>query len=293
MSARAWVEPRWRELSLPGDPDVWLARCGLPLAEALAERARRAGRVLRVGVAGAQGTGKSTACQLLVPLLERGFGLRAVVLALDDFYLPRAERARLARELHPLFATRGVPGTHELPLLAASLQALSAAEGDSELALPRFDKARDERAPEPRRVRGRFDLVLLEGWCVGARPESEAELAAACNALEAAEDADGRFRRRVNEQLAGPYTALFSTLDALVYFAAPDFSSVHAFRGEQEAPLRRAGGGMDAAQLSRFIAHFERITRHMLRELPGRADILVQLDASRQVTSIRAAQIER
>jgi D-glycerate 3-kinase len=290
MSARAWVEPRWRELALPGDPDAWLARCGLPLAEALAERARRAGRGLLAGVAGAQGTGKSTACQLLVPLLERGFGLRALVLALDDFYLPRAERLRLARELHPLLATRGVPGTHELPLLAATLRAARSGEA---LTLPRFDKARDDRAPEPRQVHGRFDLVLLEGWCVGARPESEAELAVPCNALEAEQDADGRYRRHVNAQLAGPYAALFATLDELVYFAAPDFSSVYGFRREQEAPLRSAGGGMDDAELARFIAHFERITRHMLRELPGRADVLVQLDAARQVTSVRAAQLER
>lgn len=290
MQPSAAIAVRWQELGLRGDMDGWLARCGLPLAAAIAQRAHG---VCVIGVSGAQGSGKSSACELLLPLLARAHGLRALVLGLDDFYLPRAERARLAQAIHPLLCTRGVPGTHDVPLLARCLQALRDATDASEHSLPRFSKGDDERAPEPRREHGRFDVVLFEGWCVGAQPQNEAELLAPCNRLEAEEDPDARFRRYVNAQLAGPYRALFETLEALVFFAVPNMQSVYALRREQEAPLRKAGRGMSDEQLERFIAHFERITVSMLRDVPARADVLVQLDSTRHVTSIRAAKLQR
>jgi len=282
--ARAIVEPCWRELRLAGEPEVWLAQCGLPLAEALARRVVRGGDVRVVGVAGAQGTGKSSACRLLVPLLEQVHGLDVLVLGLDDFYLTRAAREQLGREVHPLLVTRGVPGTHELPLLAGCLQGLRAR---GSVDLPRFSKALDDRLSETTRVSGRYDLVLLEGWCVGARAQSDEELAPPCNALEAYEDVNGRFRGYVNAQLAGGYRLLFEGLDALVFFAAPDMESVLGFRREQEESLRRAAAvcGMSDVELARFVAHFERITVDMLRRAPGYADVLVRLDGARRVTS--------
>jgi D-glycerate 3-kinase len=39
--------------------------------------------------------------------------------------------------------------------------------------------------------------------------------------------------------------------------------------------------------VARFIAHYERITRHLLDEMPARADILLHLDAARQVQHTR------
>ena len=78
----------------------------------------------------------------------------------------------------------------------------------------------------------------------------------------------------------------------LVLLTAPEFAIVHRWRLEQETELRRsvaARGGdtsqlMSDAQLRRFVAHYERLTRHVLREMPGRADIVVQLDAERRKT---------
>jgi D-glycerate 3-kinase len=276
----ACVEPRWHELGLRGDCALWLDRCGLPLAEALSPRAMHG--VLLAGVAGAQGTGKSSACQLLVPLLAGAYALRTLVLSLDDFYLSKAERARLAHDVHPLLATRGVPGTHDVAHLHACLRKLRAADSGSTLELPCFSKARDDRLPETRCAHGRFDVVLLEGWCVGARPQSEAQLAAPCNALEAQADPDGRFRRYVNQQLCADYRALYAELAALVFFAAPDMASVFSFRRQQEAGLRQ-DERMTDGELARFIAHFERLSVHMLQDAPGYADVVIQLDEARQV----------
>jgi D-glycerate 3-kinase len=46
---------------------------------------------------------------------------------------------------------------------------------------------------------------------------------------------------------------------------------------------------MDAAGLARFIQHYERLTRHILAEMPGRADLVVELARDRSPRAIRIA----
>jgi D-glycerate 3-kinase len=146
-----------------------------------------------------------------------------------------------------------------------------------------------------RSVEGPLRVVILEGWCVGARPESPAQLVQPVNALERDEDADGRWRGYVNTALGQRYSALFSRLSPLVLLAAPSFEVVLSWRCEQEHKLRerlaREGGDasrvMSDEQIARFISHYERITRHILAEMPARADHLIALDAARHAQWIR------
>lgn len=243
-----------------------------------------------LAVNGGQGSGKSTLAALVAAQLERRRGLRAAVLSLDDLYLPRADRQRLARAVHPLFATRGVPGTHDPALGVRVLEALT--DGTGTVAVPAFDKARDDRLPEAawRRVEAPVDVVLFEGWCVGAGPEPEAALAAPVNVLEREEDPDGRWRRAVNAALAGPYRALFDRADALLVLRVPDFDAVRRWREAQERELRsRTGGGMDPPAVQRFVDHYERLTRHMLATLPERAALCLDLAPDHGIARVRAA----
>lgn len=242
------------------------------VADAISARHAASVRPVLVGLAGAQGSGKSTMAPRVAALLA-GHGLRTAVLALDDFYLTRAERERLAREIHPLLATRGVPGTHDTALLAAALDALLAGR---KARVPCFDKATDDRTGT-RDLAGPFDVVLLEGWCIGARPETAAELAKPINALERDDDPDGTWRSRVNERLAADYAALFARIDLRVLLRAPDFAVVERWRAEQEAQLGERGMTQD--QIARFVAHYERITRRMLAE--RNADLVIDLDRDR------------
>ncbi|MFD1105942.1 kinase [Sphingobium olei] len=245
-------------------------------------------RLAVLGIAGAQGSGKSTVAQGIKARMDAR-GVPCALLSIDDLYLPLAERERLAAEVHPLLRTRGVPGTHDVALGLAVIDALTRGEPAP---LPRFDKARDDRVTEANwpRAPGATRLLILEGWCVGARPQAEEDLAAPVNRLEAEEDADGRWRAYANAALAGDYQALFGRIDALAFLAAPDFAVVERWRGEQEAALRRQSGDgagvMDAAQLSRFIQHYDRITRHMLAETPARADVVVRLREDRSVAGV-------
>lgn len=261
------------------------------LADWLVRHRTRAGTV--VGVSGSQGSGKSTRVAVLQRLLRERHGQRAAVVALDNFYRTRAERGRLAATVHPLLATRGVPGTHDVGLAARLLDRLVALRPGERVRLPRFDKVRDDRAdaagPE---VEGPVDLVLFEGWCVGTPAQTDAELATPVNALEATEDADGRWRRYVNDQLAGDYRRLFERLGPLVFLAAPDFETVFRWRAQQErGNVREAGVGTssltDPARLRRFIDHYERLTRHALRVMPEYADVVLELGPGHEVSRAR------
>lgn len=251
-----------------------------PLADRASRLRESAGRTVVLGVCGAQGSGKSTIAAVTRRLLQ-GRGLSAVAVSLDDVYLGQAARRWLADKVHPLLVTRGPPGTHDTVLACGVLDHL-ARPGITPL--PAFDKAQDERRPQADwpSLAGPADVVLFEGWCVGARPQPGEALAAPVNALEREDDPDGRWRRYVNDQLAGPYRALFARLDDLTLLAAPDFDVVRAWRAEQERKLRaRTGAGMTDDQIGRFVAHYERLTRWILADAPARADWVVPLGADR------------
>jgi D-glycerate 3-kinase len=291
----AWIDNFLQQERLPPSFRSLVHEVHLPIAAQLAALAHERRKPLVVGLTGAQGSGKTTLGAVLGGLL-RAAGLTAAVLSIDDFYLTHAERLTLGEQVHPLLRTRGVPGTHDVKLAQATLLAL---RGTAAVALPAFDKSVDDRRPEAQWpvMQGPAAVTLLEGWCVGARAQDAASLAEPVNALERDEDAQGLWRSHVNKALSGRYRSLFALLDAQVMLQAPSFDVVYAWRLEQEHKLRArtvAEGGdlsrvMDDAAVARFIAHYERITRHLLQEMPDRADILVTLDATRRPTGLRGA----
>jgi D-glycerate 3-kinase len=254
------------------------AWAGVDAAVARAIDAAFHGERIVVGLAGAQGSGKSTMAPRLADRLAES-GLRTHVLALDDFYLTRAERAELARTVHPLLATRGVPGTHDVGLLADALDALLAG---GPATIPVFAKAAGDRAGW-RTIDSAADVILLEGWCVGAQPEPEQRLLEPINALEREEDADAIWRTWVNHRLATDYAGLFDRLSLRILLRAPDFGVVLGWRSEQERAL--PFGGLFGVQMKRFIDHYERITRWMLEDEP--ADLVIDLGPDR-IPSLRA-----
>ncbi|HEX7112003.1 MAG TPA: kinase [Mizugakiibacter sp.] len=270
------------------DASTGPAALAAPLLRYCAARIARTRRPFLLGISGLQGSGKSTLAQALLREARRQ-GLRAVALSLDDFYYGRRARAALARRVHPLFATRGAPGTHDVALLARTLDALAGATPRRPARLPRFDKGRDTRRPPSRwpLVAETPQLIVLEGWCLGLRPQRADALSVPANALERREDADGRWRHAVNRALR-TYQPLWRRLDALALLAAPSFAVVRRWRGQQERALRRRGAprAMDAAALARFIAHYERLSRHALATLPARADVRIVLDRDRRVRRV-------
>lgn len=251
-----------------------------PLAERMAEWRRASPGPLIVGVNGGQGSGKTTLCRFLEERLLPEHGLRAVTVPLDDFYFPKAQRNSLAAAVHPLFAVRGVPGTHNVALLKEALSRLKNGDG---AVIPKFDKAADDSAPERewRRIAGPADIILFEGWCVGAAPQRSEDLNEPVNALEMREDPEGVWRRRANAALSSDYRELFTLIDRLVMLRAPDMEMILRNRLEQERKLRDANPGganvMSDDEVARFVQFYERLTRSMFAEMPARADVVFDL----------------
>lgn len=234
-----------------------------------------------LGIAGLQGTGKSTLSQQVAALaLTRG--LRVAVLSIDDVYLDRPERLQLGRDVHPLLATRGPPGTHEVALACDVLDALR--EG-SATRLPYFDKVADRRLPPSRwPTLHDADLAIFEGWFLKVPAQQPSELAAPLNALERDEDADGTWRRYCNAALERDYSQLWQRLDRVLFLQGPGFEIVPAWRWQQEQALQAVNPdrtAMTQAQVERFVQFFERVSRQALRTLPAIADRTILLDADR------------
>jgi D-glycerate 3-kinase len=247
------------------------------------------GTPLIVGLCGTQASGKSTACAQLSEHFTAK-GLTVGVLSLDDLYLGRTVRAGLAADVHPLFATRGPPGTHDVAIGIATLDAVK--RGDPVM-LPRFDKRGDE--PLSSRswplLEGPCDVLLFEGWCVGAKPVSADLLVDPVNPLERDHDPEGVWRQYWNAHLESETAALFARIDRLVYLRPPSFEVVHRWRCQQEHEYQakdgpaRAAAAMTDEQVAHFIAHYERLTRWIMEEMPGRADVTIELDEGRNPLS--------
>lgn len=258
------------------------------LATGLASRA--AGGLLMVGIAGAQGTGKTTFSKMLAILLERVFEKSTLVLSLDDFYLTRAERAELASNVHPLLRVRGVPGTHDAPLMQSVVSALKAGRN---VEVPAFSKADDDRIGRTPVMGASLDILIAEGWCWGATPASEEDLAVPVNELEKTSDPDGDWRWFVNDQLASAaYQTLFAEADATFFLAAPNMETVFRWRWQQEQRLQGSGGShvMSEAEVRQFIMYYERITLRMLKQMPATADLTIFLDEHHRVKAPRRDQ---
>ena len=287
-----WIDELIRTERLPDDFKPAVQETIRPLAESIHALRASLARPVVIGINGAQGSGKSTVALFLSGWLEQELGLKTAILSLDDLYLTKAERQTLAKESHPLFVTRGVPGTHDVALGMRLLDSLTGNAGTPAIALPSFDKALDDRRPEAEwpLVETPVDVVLFEGWCVGARPQEQDGLRQPVNALEAEDDADASWRRTVNDRLASDYAELFEQLDMLVMLRIPSFDMVFEWRGIQEAKLRDAtGSGQTNVELSGFIRHFERLTRHMLLTMPGYADVVIDIDKNHRLVETRGS----
>jgi D-glycerate 3-kinase len=257
------------------------------------------GRIPVIGISGSQGSGKSTFTSLLTKVLESAYGYKVASLSMDDFYHSRAEREALSCTVHPLLITRGVPGTHDLKTGFRILDELLNSDWQSMTAIPVFDKSVDDRLPPQqwRIFKGRPDIILFEGWCVGANPETEEQLSVPVNDFENKYDHDKNFRRFVNDQLKSNYKSWFSKINFLVMLKVPSFDQVFEWRLLQEQKLIEkvriiSSQGkplkiMSENELRFFISHFERITMNMLNEMPLRANLIMEVGKNHRIGKIR------
>ncbi|MDX1573857.1 MAG: glycerate kinase, partial [Methylophaga sp.] len=250
-------------------------------------------RPFLVGLHGAQGSGKTTLAACLTYLLSDVCHCPTITLSLDDFYLCKADRDQLASEVHPLLATRGVPGTHDLPLLLKTLDKLRS--GDLPVSVAKFNKATDDHFAEDDWpvITQKPQIIIIEGWCMGAIPQTEDALIVTVNSLEQSEDPEGHWRQYVNQQLANDYQKFFALIDYWLMLKAPSFDCIPHWRLEQEQALASQFDAddyvaiMDDSELARFIQFYQRLTEHCLQTLPSRMDTVIELDSKRQIIALQ------
>ena len=258
----------------------------------LREMEAHAGSTYLLGIHGAQGTGKTTLAELLRRYLHDEKERSVVCISIDDFYCTRQERQSLAASVHPLLATRGPPGTHDIDLALETVQNVKSLTAGESIDIPRFDKSTDDRAPrsEWSTISGPIDLVILEGWCVGSEPVEPDSLLEPVNALERTEDEDGTWRRFVNDRLLS-YQPLFELIDGLLMLRTPSLETVLEWRIMQENELRQSNSKdsnriMSEPDLRRFVQLFERLTVASDATVGAKADVIIQLGTDHQPVSV-------
>jgi len=246
-----------------------------------------------VGLSGGQGSGKTTISSIISIILRKYFELNVFVISIDDFYKTRKERYLLSKKVHPLLITRGVPGTHDANIMLDFFKRTKRKKFKS-LKLPKFNKAIDDRYNKNLwySIKKRPDIIIFEGWCVGAKAEKTNTLKKSINSIEKFKDKELTWRRYVNRQLQSKYKKLYDQLNCLLYINSNNFGLLTKWRIKQEEKLRlknkRSNSHkiMSNKEVISFMQTYQRVTKNMLKTLPKYASIILNLNTNHQIKSV-------
>ena len=247
-----------------------------------------------VGLAGGQGVGKTTISSIIKLILIKYFKLKVFKISIDDFYKTRKERTKLSKKIHPLLMTRGVPGTHDVNLILSFFKSVKKINFRF-LKLPKFDKSIDDRFNKNQwyKIKSKPDVIIFEGWCVGAKAQKNIELKKPINSLEKIEDKSMQWRKYVNFQLTGKYKTLHNMLDCLLYLKAKNFSLLRRWRLKQEKKLFLKSKNkknlkiMNKNEVLNFMMTYQRITEQMFKTAKKFSSIVMTLNSQHQIINIK------
>ena len=263
----------------------------IPMSFWIERKYKKKGKTLFLGVSGGQGSGKTTVTGILKIILKKFFKRQIHVSSIDDFYKTLEERNKMSNKIHSLFKTRGVPGTHDINLVKKFFNFIKK-EKFRKIKLPKFEKARDDRLKKKywHSLKKRPEIVILEGWCVGAKPQSNSLIRKPINILEKYEDRDLMWRKHVNEKLKKEYKNLFAMIDYLIFMKVPNFNMVFKWRLLQENKLRKKSylktKVMSYNEIKRFIMFYQRITLQMIKDLSKSASIVMLLKKNHEIKKV-------
>jgi D-glycerate 3-kinase len=247
-----------------------------------------------IGLAGGQGTGKTTISSLIKLILSYYFKLNVFKVSIDDFYKTRKERLKLSKTKHPLLLTRGVPGTHDIDMMNKLFSNIKKTKFRTML-IPKFDKSIDDRYNKKFwfKIKKKPDILILEGWCVGAKPEKNNTLYTPINKLEKNLDSKKKWRLHVNNQLKNKYAKLFNQMHSLLYLKAKNFNVLKSWRIKQEKKLKFKNKNkknnkiMNNLEVLNFMMTYQRITQNMFKIAPKHSSIIIDLNDRHQIKRVK------
>ena len=254
----------------------------LPLSEWIYSIYNKDRKTKIIGISGGQGAGKSTITGILKLILKKKYGLNLCVFSIDDFYKKKSDRLKMSKRTHPLFITRGVPGTHDITLINKTIKKLKQKKFRTVL-IPKFDKSKDDRFQKNKwqKIAVKPDIIIFEGWCVGTTHQNSAELKRPLNFIEKKYDKNSKWRKIVNNLVKKRYKSLFSQIDKLVYLKVPNFNYIIKWRWLQEQKMKltsKSKKTMSKIQVKEFIMFYERLTKHMMKNYSKISDLTIFLD---------------
>jgi len=270
---------------------VSLKKDYIPMSFWIEEKYKKKGETLFLGLSGGQGSGKTTVTAILKIILEKFFKRKVYAISIDDFYKTLKTRNQMSRTIHPLFKTRGVPGTHDINLIRKLFHFMKRRKF-KKFKLPKFDKSIDDRLKEKywTSVNKRPEIIILEGWCVGAKPQPNFLIKNPINILEKKEDKNLTWRNYVNRKLKNEYKKIFGMIDHLIFIKVPNFNMVLKWRFLQERKLKKKSYFnkkiMSHIQIKRFVMFYERITLQMIKDLNKCASIVILLKKNHEIKKI-------
>tara|TARA_B100001113_G_scaffold144940_1_gene118671 strand:- start:302 stop:892 length:591 start_codon:yes stop_codon:yes gene_type:complete len=193
-----------------------------------------------------------------------------------------------------MLMTRGVPGTHDIKIMLDFFRQAKI-KNFRKIKIPKFNKAIDDRFPKKNwyNIKQRPDVIIFEGWCVGARSENSNTLKKAINSLERVNDKKLIWRKYVNNQLKTSYKKLYSQLNCLIYLKAKNFSLLQKWRMKQENKLwlktkkKSNHKIMSKGDVINFMQTYQRITQNMFKYAPKYSTIILNLNSNHQIKTIK------
>ena len=263
----------------------------LPICEKIFQDYKKNKKIRIIGLTGGQGAGKSTITQIIKLILNNKYRLKVTCFSIDDFYKTLEQRKKLSKNVHKIFKTRGVPGTHDTKMLKKIFFNLTK-KNFKPVLVPLFDKSTDDRLPKNKwqKINQQPQVIIFEGWCVGASPQKSKNLIKPINILEKKQDPNLIWRNKVNNELKTKYKIIFDKINKLIFLKVPNYECVYKWRLLQEKKLQLTSRGkkiMSASQISEFIMYYERITRQMLKDLTNKAYAVLHLDTKHRFNKIK------
>ena len=245
-----------------------LKKIYIPLSFWIENKYKKKDKILFLGLCGGQGSGKTTVAGILKIILKKFFKREIYVSSIDDFYKTLKDRDKISSSIHPLFKTRGVPGTHDTNLIKKFFIYIRK-KNFRKFKIPKFDKSADDRFKK-------------KYWhIINKRP---------VNILEKYEDKNLVWRKHVNKKLKNEYKKIFSIIDHFIFMKIPNFDLVFKWRLLQENKLKKKSQFkkkiMSYNEIRRFIMFYQRITLQMIKDLSKSASIIMLLKKNHEIKKL-------